>query len=82
MILNEYNDDEKKKKKKRIEKISRNSKKTYHERQGIFFFFFLDQVSGSRDILLVEDRRDHGNRLLKIDCKIQDDRWIIDNGSI
>lgn len=45
-------------------------------------FFFLDQVSGSRDILLVEDRRDHGNRLLKIDCKIQDDRWIIDNGSI
>lgn len=81
MILNEYNDDEKKKKK---EKNRKKYQETLKKRitKDKEFFFFLDQVSGSRDILLVEDRRDHGNRLLKIDCKIQDDRWIIDNGSI
>lgn len=59
VVLNEHNvfqnNDEKKKKENNRKKISRNSKK-HIKRQGIFF---LDQVSGSRDILLVEDRRDH-----------------------
>lgn len=82
MVLNEYNDDEKKKKKEKNRKKYQETLKKRITKDKEFFFFFLDQVSGSRDILLVEDRRDHGNRLLKIDCKIQDDRWIIDNGSI
>lgn len=60
VVLNEHNvfqnNDEKKKKENNRKKISRNSKKRITKDKK---FFFLDQVSGSRDILLVEDRRDH-----------------------
>lgn len=60
VVLNEHNvfqnNDEKKKKENNRKKISRNSKKRITKDKE---FFFLDQVSGSRDILLVEDRRDH-----------------------
>lgn len=46
----------KRKKKKIIEKKYQETLKNISQKTRNFF---LDQVSGSRDILLVEDRRDH-----------------------